>query len=295
VNNLKMSMNAITAAYNLGIQRFYYMGSSCIYPTKDYSDLLESDLLQGAPEKTNEGYALAKIIGLKMCEYITTKNYHDGYGSSKFDYKTFNICNLYGYNDTFSAKGHFVPSLISKIMYRKALGLTSPIRLLGDGTPIREMMFADDAAAVIVNLCKSENVDKFTHINVGSGDWMSIKEIADTVALVMSWTHGIEFEELNGNPLNGAQRKVVNTKLMDELVQPYYIPYTNFEEGLELIISNLYKANQRNFNRYSKHRISCDAYDLGIINKDEWDLIQISNPTNLSNATGQNLPYHVSN
>ncbi len=150
--NILIQLNLINAAYKNKIHNFINLGSSCIYPKKAKQPIKEDYLLSSSLEKTNEAYALAKIIGLKACEY-----YNQQYGTS---YLTLMPCNLYGPNDNFNLKNsHFVPALIKKII-NSSSGKKSKIEIWGTGNAKREVMYVDDLASAIFFILKKKNIKK---------------------------------------------------------------------------------------------------------------------------------------
>lgn len=227
LKNTLMTANVIGEAWVEGIEELYYMGSSCIYPpNNDWKNIKEDTLLTAPPEKTNEGYALAKIIGLKMCEYI---NEQKRYGMA--NYKAFNVCNLYGKQDKFHTKnGHLVGTLVAKIYEAKKKNENS-ITLLGDGTPVREFMYAPDAARAIIHMV--ENSDKMGHYcNIGIGEGLPVMAIAQAVASASGWYGDIVFD--GNKEMNGMQYKVTDVSVLRNA--GYDMQYTPFHKGMKEVV-----------------------------------------------------------
>ena len=146
--NIQIQTNLIKSSYQNNIEHFINLGSSCIYPKKSKQPIKEKYLLSGSLEKTNEAYALAKIVGLKMCEF-----YNSQYNKS---YVTLMPCNLYGPNDNFDSKNsHFLPALIKKIVHVKNIK-NKAIEIWGTGKPKREVMHVDDLSSAIFFVLKKK-------------------------------------------------------------------------------------------------------------------------------------------
>ncbi|HSA06010.1 MAG TPA: GDP-L-fucose synthase [Candidatus Gastranaerophilales bacterium] len=179
MENLVMGTNLVTAAKNADVKKFLNLSSSCAYPRNAQSPLTEDLILKGELEPTNEGYALAKITIMKMCEYITQEN-------NGFYYKTMIPCNLYGKWDKFSPENsHMIPGVIRKIHEAKRNNLDK-IETWGDGTARREFMYAGDLADCICTAIKDfESLP--TVMNVGIGDDFSINEYYEIIAKVIGY------------------------------------------------------------------------------------------------------------
>ena len=149
--NILIQMNIIKAAFNNNIKHLFNLGSSCIYPKNAKQPIKVEYLLSNKLEKTNEAYALAKIVGLKLCDF-----YNQQYKTS---YLTIMPCNLYGPNDNFDSKNsHFIPALIKKFVNSKNKG--SNVEIWGTGKPKREVMHVDDLAGAIYFIIKKKNIKK---------------------------------------------------------------------------------------------------------------------------------------
>jgi len=176
-DNLAIAVNVIDAAADMGVQKLVFLGSSCIYPKFVEQPISEGTLLTGALEPTNECYAIAKIVGLKLCQACRQQ-----YGC---DFISAMPTNLYGPGDNFDlANSHVVPALIRKAHEAKLSGATEMI-IWGSGTPRREFLHVDDAADALLYLMTHYSGD--THINVGSGSDLSILELAKLIARVVGF------------------------------------------------------------------------------------------------------------
>ncbi|MBL8816824.1 MAG: GDP-L-fucose synthase [Planctomyces sp.] len=170
--NLVMATNAIHAAWKNGTQRFLYLGSTCIYPRLAPQPIAESSLLTSELEPTNEAYAIAKIAGLKLCQF-----YRKQYGVT---FHSAMPTNLYGPGDNYHPENsHVLPALIRRFHEAKVQGVDS-VTIWGTGTPLREFLHVDDLADGILHLLKLENPPDL--VNIGSGTEISIRELAGLVA-----------------------------------------------------------------------------------------------------------------
>ena len=235
--NIQIQTNLIKSSYYNNIEHFINLGSSCIYPKNSKQPIKESYLLTGSLEKTNEAYALAKIVGLKMCEF-----YNSQYNKS---YLTLMPCNLYGPNDNFdSKKSHFLPALIKKVIENKKKDKKF-IDIWGTGKPKREVMHVDDLASAIgfilqkkvkndkklLNLIKKSSV-----INVGSGNEHSIANFAKIICKLLSNKNKLNF---NQNYPDGTMRKILDCTRIRSLG---WRPKIKIKQGL-LATINWYKDN----------------------------------------------------
>lgn len=183
-DNLMIQNNVIHFSYLNGVKKLLFLGSSCIYPRLSPQPMKEEYLLDGKVEPTNEGYAIAKIAGMKMCEL-----YNRQYGTN---YISVMPCNLYGYGDNFDPlRSHVIPAMIRKFHEAKING-SSQVSVWGTGNARRELLFADDMAEACVFLLESYSGNDF--FNVGSGVDVSIKELAETVKDVVGYTGDIVFD-----------------------------------------------------------------------------------------------------
>jgi GDP-L-fucose synthase len=213
--NILIQTNLIKCAHENNIKHFINLGSSCIYPKNSKQPIKEDYLLTDSLEETNEAYALAKIIGVKLCEYYNRQ--------FKRNYFTLMPCNLYGPHDNFNLKNsHFVPALIKKIILSK-INKDPNIEIWGTGKPKREVMFVDDLArAIFFILNKKIKKDKkllsvlkkTSLINVGSGKEYLIKDIAKIICKLENNKTRLYF---NTNYPDGTKRKVVDTRVLKNL------------------------------------------------------------------------------
>jgi len=196
-DNLVMAANVIDGSRRAGVRKLLFLGSSCIYPKMAPQPMREESLLTGPLEVTNEAYAIAKIAGIKLCDHARAQ-----YGC---DFISAMPCNLYGTGDNFSLENsHVLPALIRKMHEAKVRGDTS-LRLWGTGTPLREFLHADDLAEACVLLL--ERYSQAGHINVGSGEELSIRQLADLIAQVVGFTGRFEF---NPSMPDGTPRKLMD-------------------------------------------------------------------------------------
>lgn len=202
--NLIIQSNVINSAYENKAKKLMFLGSACIYPKVTPQPIKEEYLLTDPLEETNEGYAIAKIAGLTMC-----KKYREQYG---FNAISVMPANLYGVNDNFNINEcHVIPAMINKFHDAKITG-KKKVTLFGDGSPTREFLHVDDLADALVFLMNK--YDDPAHINIGSGQEYSIKELAEIVARVVGWTGEIEWD--TSKP-NGTPRRKLDTSKLDDL------------------------------------------------------------------------------
>ena len=211
-DNLLIQTNIIDAAYRYGVKKLLFLGSSCIYPKFPNIPITEDQLMTGSLEPSNDSYAIAKIAGIKMCQA-----YREQYG---FNAISAMPTNLYGPNDNFDLEtSHVLPALLRKCHEGKDrldhdLGgsFIPNIVLWGDGSPKREFLHVEDLAEACVFLMK--NYDQAEHINVGTGEDISIKELAETIADVV----GFEGEFVwNTDKPNGTPRKLLDSSKINSL------------------------------------------------------------------------------
>jgi len=202
--NLAMQTNIIDSAYRSGVERLVFLGSSCIYPRDCPQPMREEYLLTGPLEHTNEPYAIAKIAGLKMCEA-----YNSQYGTQ---FVSVMPTNLYGINDNFDlATSHVLPALIHKAHDAKQRG-DNTLEVWGTGEPLREFLFVDDLAeACLFVMNMEETVDL---LNIGSGDEVSIRELAEVVCDVVGFEGRLVFD--SSRP-DGTPRKLLDSSRINRL------------------------------------------------------------------------------
>lgn len=202
--NLMMEANIVHAAWQAGVQRLLFLGSSCIYPRDCPQPIKEEYLLTGPLEQTNEPYAIAKIAGIKLCE-----SYNRQYGSQ---YVSVMPTNLYGPNDNYDLNNsHVLPALIRKAHEAKVRG-DKVLVVWGTGKPMREFLYVDDMADSCVFLM--ENGVSEGMFNVGTGEDVTIRELAETTMSVVGFTGEIVFDT---NKPDGTPRKLLNVDRMRKL------------------------------------------------------------------------------
>ena len=219
VANLDIGRNVVLAAREAGIKKLINLGSSCMYPREAGNPLREEMLLSGPLEPTNEGYALAKLVVAKLCEYVSRVE--------GLDYKTLIPCNLYGYFDKYEPSvSHMLPAIIRKVHLARVKA-SPTVDIWGDGTALREYLFCGDLADGIWH-CLG-NFDRVpTYMNIGTGTDRTVNEYYEAVAKVIGWT-GTFVHDLD-RPV-GMRRKVVSTKRQAVLG---WSPKTSLEDGIRL-------------------------------------------------------------
>jgi GDP-L-fucose synthase len=201
-DNLMIEANIIHSAYQHGAQKLLFLGSSCIYPKLCPQPMKEDYLLTGFLEPTNEPYAIAKIAGLKLCE-----NYCRQYG---VNFISAMPTNLYGLNDNFDlANSHVLPALMRKFHEAKVNG-ESTVTVWGTGTPLREFLYVDDLADALVFLMNNYNDVDF--VNVGTGQEVSIKELALTMKAVVGYEGDLVFDTTKPD---GTPRKLLDVSRLN--------------------------------------------------------------------------------
>ena len=217
-DNMILEMNVIHAAWKNGCKKLEFLGSSCIYPRMAPQPMVESCLLTSELEKTNEAYALAKISGLKYCEYLNRQ-----YGT---DFISVMPTNLYGPNDNYHPEhSHVLPALIRRFHEAKESGAESVI-CWGDGSPLREFLYVDDLANLCVFLMNHYSGNET--VNAGTGKELTIRELTEMVARVVGYTGAIEWD--TSRP-NGTPRKLLDVSKAARLGWTYK---TELEDGIRL-------------------------------------------------------------
>ena len=210
--NLMIQSNIIHFANKWNVKKLLFLGSSCIYPKFCEVPIVESSLLSGHLEPTNDAYAIAKIAGIKMCQ-----SYREQYG---FNAISLMPCNLYGPYDNFDLEtSHVFPAFIRKFHEG------GDVTLWGDGSPKREFLHVDDLAEAC-HICM-EKYDDFEHINVGVGEDISIKDLAEMIADVVGYNNSITWDTTKPN---GTLRKVLN---VDKVKSLGWIPKIDLRAGIE--------------------------------------------------------------
>ena len=216
--NMMLEMNVIHAAWQNGCRKLEFLGSSCIYPRMAPQPMTESCLLTGSLEKTNEAYALAKISGLKYCEFLNRQ-----YGT---DFISVMPTNLYGPNDNYHPEhSHVVPALIRRFHEAKVNGAKS-VTCWGDGSPLREFLYVDDLAELCVHLMNTYSGNET--VNAGTGKEISIRALTELVARVVGYEGEICWD--TSRP-NGTPRKLLDVSKATALGWTYK---TELEDGLRL-------------------------------------------------------------
>ena len=203
-DNLAIQNNVIHSSYENKVKKLMFLGSACIYPKVTPQPIKEEYLLTAPLEETNEGYALAKIAGLKMCQ-----RYKEQYG---FNAISAMPANLYGINDNFNINQcHVIPAMIYKF-HEAMLNNSKEVVLFGDGTPTREFLHVDDLSDALIFLMN--NYEDSSHINIGSGKEYSIKELADIISRTVGWSGNIIWDT---NKPNGTPRRKLDTSKLNNL------------------------------------------------------------------------------
>ncbi|SFU30082.1 GDP-L-fucose synthase [Pustulibacterium marinum] len=217
MENMQIQNNLIDAAHRLNVQKFIFLGSSCIYPKLAPQPLKEEYLLTDSLEPTNEWYAIAKITGVKACQAIRKQ--------FRKDFVSLMPTNLYGTHDNFDLKtSHVLPAMIRKFHEAKENGHT-PVTLWGSGTPMREFLFVDDMAASVVFAL--ENVLPEHLYNVGTGVDITIKQLAETIQAAVGHTGDIVWD--SSKP-DGTPRKLMDVSKMHALGWKHQV---ELQEGIQ--------------------------------------------------------------
>lgn len=223
--NLQIQNNLIHGSYLAGVNKLIFLGSSCIYPRDCKQPIKEEYLLTGPLELTNEPYAIAKITGLKMCDY-----YNHQYGTN---YLCLMPCNLYGLNDNYDLNNsHFIPALIRKINYAKDNNIKE-VTLWGDGTPKRELMYVDDLANACIHFMNINTKESL--INVGSNEEYTINQFAKKISKLIGYKGTIKFDK---SMPNGTPRKLLNTKILKKYK---FTSFKKFDDGIKLVYQSYKK------------------------------------------------------
>jgi GDP-L-fucose synthase len=216
--NLMIATNAIEGSYQAGVQRLIFLGSTCIYPKFAVQPIKEESLLTSALEPTNEAYAIAKISGLKMCEF-----YRRQYGVC---YHSAMPTNLYGQGDNYHPQNsHVLPALIRRFHEAKRDGLPE-VAIWGTGKPLREFLHADDAAAGILHLLQLETPPEW--VNLGCGSDISIGDLARLVMKTVGYEGELSFE--SSKP-DGTPRKLTD---ISKIKATGWAPKIPIEQGVPM-------------------------------------------------------------
>ena len=225
-NNLVIEANVIHEAWQVGVQKLLFLGSSCIYPGRAAQPMAEDALLTGPLEPTNEPYAIAKIAGIKLCE-----SYNRQYGT---DYRSVMPTNLYGRGDNYHPENsHVIPALIRRFHEAKQNNKDEVV-IWGTGTPRREFLCVDDMAEASVHVMELEKTiydtntsPMLSHINVGVGEDVTIRELAEIIGRIVGYAGRIEFDSTKAD---GAPRKLLQSKRLADLG---WAPRISLSEGLK--------------------------------------------------------------
>ncbi|MFZ9656465.1 MAG: GDP-L-fucose synthase [Limnohabitans sp.] len=240
--NLMMEANVVDAAFRNGVKKLLFLGSSCIYPKMAEQPMREDALLTGTLEPTNEPYAIAKIAGIKLCE-----SYNRQYGPGSIedhgvDYRSVMPTNLYGPGDNYHPENsHVIPALIRRFHEAK-VGAVASVAIWGTGTPRREFLYVDDMAAASVHVM---NLDKtvydqhtqpmLSHINVGYGEDVTIRELALAVGETVGYAGAITFDTTKPD---GTPRKWMDSQRLRDLG---WQPTVGLREGLKRAYADFLK------------------------------------------------------
>jgi len=233
--NMMIQNNIIHSSYKSGVKKLLFLGSSCIYPKLSSQPIVESELLNGYLEETNEPYAIAKIAGIKMCE-----SYNRQYGT---DYRSVMPTNLYGPGDNYHPENsHVIPALIRKFHEAKATGSNSVV-VWGTGNSLREFLYVDDMASAsvfLMNLTKEKWQNstqlRSTHLNVGSGTDCSIKYLAQAISETVGFEGNIVWDTTKPD---GTPRKLMDSSKLSALGwQPNYDLQVGLKKAYEWYVRN---------------------------------------------------------
>ncbi len=233
--NIMMQTNIIHSAYKAGISSLLFLGSSCIYPKNSPQPISEKNLLNGYLEATNEPYAIAKISGIKMCE-----SYNRQYG---VDFRSVMPTNLYGIGDNYHPiNSHVIPGLIRR--FHEAKLNNTDVVVWGSGDQSREFLYVDDladACIFVMGINKDDYQNKISdmtsHINIGMGHDITIRELANTIAKIVGFSGNITYD--TSKP-DGTKRKLLDTSLINSFGWKAKI---SLEEGLKFAYDDFIKNN----------------------------------------------------
>jgi len=216
-SNLQIQINIIDACHEYGVRKLLFLGSSCIYPKFSPQPITEDCLLSGSLEKTNIAYAIAKIAGIIMCQ-----SYNTQYGT---DFISVMPTNLYGPNDNYdSENSHVLPALIDRI-HKAKINNQDSITIWGTGNPKREFLYVGDIADACIHLMNKYSGNEI--VNIGSGDEISIRELAYTISTIIGFTGKILFDQ---SKPDGTPRKLLDCSFIHSLGWKHKISLT---EGIK--------------------------------------------------------------
>lgn len=240
--NTMIAFNTIMAAYKNGVKKFCFLGSGCIYPRECPQPIKEEYLLTSPLEITNEGYALAKISGLKLCEYLNTHH------PEKADFISVMPCNLYGPGDNYHPEhSHVIPALLRKFHDAKING-SSQVVMWGTGSAMREFLHIDDIADACVFLMQNYSGDKgvspgapgVSWVNIGCGSDITMKELGKKIADLIGFDGEIVYDHIHPD---GTPKKLLDSTKLFSLG---WKPSITFDEGLKQTYED-YKINKDNY------------------------------------------------
>ena len=236
--NLMVEANVIHEAWQAGVKRLLFLGSSCIYPRLAPQPMAENMLLTGVLEPTNEPYAIAKIAGVKICE-----SYNRQYGT---DYRSVMPTNLYGPGDNYhSENSHVIPGLIRR--FHEAKERAAPeVLIWGTGAPMREFLYVDDMAEACLHIMELDQHSyarntqpMLSHINIGTGEDLSIRDLAQTIGEVVGYQGRIAFDTTKPD---GVPRKLMDVGRMKSLG---WRPQVGLSDGLQLAYADFLASMRR--------------------------------------------------
>jgi len=244
LNNLLIQTNVIDGAFQAGIKKLLFMGSSCIYPRNSRQPIKEKYLLTKSLEPTNEYYAVAKIAGIKLCQSLNIQ-----YGDSKgIDYRAVMPTNLYGPNDTYhNSNSHVIPALIQRFHEAKIKNLSS-LNVWGSGRAFREFLHVDDLAEgsiLLMNTSKenflTKNNDNSCHVNIGSGEELTIKDLAILIKTIVGFNGEIVFDQTYPD---GTPRKLLDSSIIRKMG---WRPKIHLEAGIKETYKEFLNTIESNF------------------------------------------------
>jgi GDP-L-fucose synthase len=236
--NLMIEANIVHEAWHAGVKRLLFLGSSCIYPRLAPQPMAESMLLTGVLEPTNEPYAIAKIAGIKLCE-----SYNRQYGT---DYRSVMPTNLYGPGDNYhSENSHVIPGLLRR--FHEAKQNAAPeVLIWGTGTPMREFLYVDDMAEACVHVMELDSdtygrntEPMLSHINIGTGEDLSIRDLATTIGQIVGYQGRIAFDTTKPD---GTPRKLMDVGRLQSLG---WRAQTGLRDGLALAYADFLASMRR--------------------------------------------------
>jgi len=238
--NLMIEANVIHSAFESGVKKLLFLGSSCIYPKAAAQPMTEESLLTGTLEPTNEPYAIAKIAGIKLCESYN-RQYGDSHG---VDYRSVMPTNLYGPGDNYHPENsHVIPALIRRFHEARVNNLPK-VTIWGSGTPRREFLYVDDMAEASVHVMELDKTvydahtqTMLSHINVGTGHDLTVAELASKVRRVVGYQGEVEFDR---EMPDGAPRKLMDSSRINNLG---WSASTALEDGLAAAYQDFLKTN----------------------------------------------------